>query len=383
MNKYTNTFFLLCFVFTFAYAHKAVAVSATASARSEASLNESVNGEEETRQDSEKKNLSLTPPSAEEIQKEVADYIEQNKELLSDDTLLANLLALPYEKRQYVFPYLHEQPFLSHKIKSHPQIIVWKGKKPTVIAPQMQAFAKKYLDDLPAVFYYFLDPDYWNGTTPSEQTVTQTLLNPNAPETKAKSATEIANYAVRSLYEVYRPSEEIKENYYQTILSKNDVVQLENTLLKLNDFVDSYPQALSIPSALRDSLGIRVKESVAAPFEEWVKNVGKLGLSEDLRTFLKQQGWKDENDFAKKADVMLRAVRVNRMSLPQAMAFSDMRLKYYPIDETKPLTSTQMYLKMHDAKPGDALFITPYADELKKSFEQGKFTRIGLPIYID
>ena len=383
MNKYTNTFFLLCFVFTFAYAHKAVAVSATASAHPEDSLNESVNGEEETPQDSEKKNLSLTPPSAEEIQKEVADYIEQNKELLSDDTLLANLLALPYEKRQYVFPYLHEQPFLSHKIKSHPQIIVWKGKKPTVIAPQMQAFAKKYLDDLPAVFYYFLDPDYWNGTTPSEQTVTQTLLNPNAPETKAKSATEIANYAVRSLYEVYRPSEEIKENYYQTILSKNDVVQLENTLLKLNDFVDSYPQALSIPSALRDSLGIRVKESVAAPFEEWVKNAGKLGLSEDLRTFLKQQGWKDENDFAQKADVMLRAVRVNRMSLPQAMAFSDMRLKYYPIDETKPLTSTQMYLKMHDAKPGDALFITPYADELKKSFEQGKFPRIGLPIYID
>ena len=264
-----------------------------------------------------------------------------------------------------------------------PQIIVWKGKKPTVIVPQMQAFAEKYLDDLPAVFYYFLDPDYWNGTTPSEQTVTQTLLNPNAPETKAKSATEIANYAVRSLYEVYQPSDEIKENYNQTILSQNDVMQLENTLLKLNNFVDKYPKALSIPSALRDSLGIRVKESVAAPFEEWVKNVKKLGLSEDLRTFLKQQGWQDENDFAKKADVMLRAVRVNRMPLPQAMAFSEMRLKYYPIDETKPLTSTQMYLKMHDAKPGDAFFIAPYADELKKSFEQGKFTRIGLPIYID
>ena len=383
MNKYTNTFFLLCFIFTFANADKAVADTATALARKEIPLSESARGKEEILQNSTQQNLSVTTPSAEEIQKEVADYIEQNKELLADDTLLANLLALPYEKRQYVFPYLHEQPFLSHKIKSHPQIIVWKGKKPTVIAPQMQSFAEKYLDDLPAVFYYFLDPDYWTGTTPSEQTVTQTLLNPNVPETKAKSATEIANYAVRSLYEVYQPSDEIKENYNQTILSKNDVTQLENTLLKLNDFVDKYPKALSIPSALRDSLGIRVKESVAAPFEEWVKNVKKLGLSEDLRTFLKQQGWQDENDFAKKADVMLRAVRVNRMPLPQAMAFSEMRLKYYPIDETKPLTSTQMYLKMHDAKPGDALFIAPYADELKKSFEQGKFTRIGLPIYID
>lgn len=318
-----------------------------------------------------------------QIQQQINEYLEENKNLLSDDTLIASLLQLPYEKRQYVFPYLHEQPFLSHKIKSHPQIIVWKGKKPTVIAPQMKAFAEKYLDDLPAVYYYFLDPDYWNGYNPDKNTVVNNMLNPDLPKVRAKSAVEIADYAVRSLREVFQPDAETQKNFYQTNLTQADVQRLETTLDQLNAFIDSYPEQDDIPSTLRDLIINQVKEAIASPFAVWAQNIEKLGMSTDLNKFLQNQGWKDTNDFIQKADTILRAVRVNRMSLAQAMSFSQMRQQYYPIDPTQPISSIQMYLKMHDAKPGDALFITPYADELKKAFESKRFTRIGLPIYID
>ena len=47
----------------------------------------------------------------------------------SVDYMLDRLLAIPEEKRQYYFPMLHEYRILPHKISSHPQIIIWKGKK--------------------------------------------------------------------------------------------------------------------------------------------------------------------------------------------------------------------------------------------------------------
>lgn len=78
-----------------------------------------------------------------------------------NDALLQTLLKIPFEKRVYVYPALFESDLVSKKITTHPQILKWKGKKPTKIAPQMQEFAKKHLDYMPAKFYPFLDPDGW------------------------------------------------------------------------------------------------------------------------------------------------------------------------------------------------------------------------------
>jgi len=87
---------------------------------------------------------------------------EQRLNLLKiDDALLQALLKIPFEKRVYVYPALFESNMMAKKITSHPQIAMWKGKKPTKIAPQMQEFANKHLDYMPAKFYPLLDPDGW------------------------------------------------------------------------------------------------------------------------------------------------------------------------------------------------------------------------------
>ena len=105
------------------------------------------------------------PCSAQEAQGEY-DLLErvyqQHLEMLKiDDALLQTLLKVPFEKRVYVYPALFESDLVSKKITTHPQILKWKGKKPTKIAPQMQEFAKKHLDYMPAKFYPLLDPDGW------------------------------------------------------------------------------------------------------------------------------------------------------------------------------------------------------------------------------
>lgn len=88
-------------------------------------------------------------------------YEQRLKVLKIEDALLQTLLKIPFEKRVYVYPALFESDVISKKITTHPQILMWKGKKPTKIAPQMQEFANKHLDYMPAKFYPLLDPDGW------------------------------------------------------------------------------------------------------------------------------------------------------------------------------------------------------------------------------
>jgi len=95
----------------------------------------------------------------EDLQKKIYDYKAGVAKL--DDNLLAALLKIPFEKRVYVYPALFESDEVSRKITTHPQILPWKGKKPTKIAPRMQEFAKDHLDTMQAKFYPYLDPDNW------------------------------------------------------------------------------------------------------------------------------------------------------------------------------------------------------------------------------
>lgn len=88
------------------------------------------------------------------------------------DDMLDFLLQIPFEQRQYIFPMLNEKKSVPKKIKTHPDILVWKGKRPTRIAKRFENDSE-LLEFLPAQFYYFLAPEMW----PDEEKNLE--LNPN------------------------------------------------------------------------------------------------------------------------------------------------------------------------------------------------------------
>lgn len=90
--------------------------------------------------------------------------IHQQHTINRQDELLDFLLKIPFEKRQYIFPMLSEQKSIPKKIKTHPDVLVWKGKRPTRIAKRFQN-DPELLEFLPAQFYHFLAPEMW----PEEQ----------------------------------------------------------------------------------------------------------------------------------------------------------------------------------------------------------------------
>ena len=76
------------------------------------------------------------------------------------DELLDLLLQVPFEQRQYIFPLLSAKQSVPKKIKTHPEVLVWKGKRPTRIADRFKN-DEELLQYLPEQFYNFLSPDMW------------------------------------------------------------------------------------------------------------------------------------------------------------------------------------------------------------------------------
>ena len=76
------------------------------------------------------------------------------------DELLELLLQIPFEQRQYIFPLLSAKKSVPKKIKTHPEVLVWKGKRPTRIADIFKD-DKELIEYLPEQFYYFLAPEMW------------------------------------------------------------------------------------------------------------------------------------------------------------------------------------------------------------------------------
>ncbi|MBE6455479.1 MAG: hypothetical protein E7014_03410 [Alphaproteobacteria bacterium] len=316
--------------------------------------------------------------------REVQEVFDANKDYFtSADYVLDKLLTIPEEKRQYYFPAVHELIILPHKITSHPEIIIWKGKKPTVLPPQLKEFAEKHLDALPAYFYPHLDPDKWKRTT-ERQTLEKIITMPNLndlPLLEIEDSKPNLNYKVKSLRDSYQLSEETRKNYNKTIFKDGDLARISATLADLPIYV--FKTDKELPSQLRDFITEdNLKIMMVHPIREWVKNLkqtkGRIGFTQ----FLKDHGWQNEEEFITKTDTALKAYRVSQMELTQAMVLYQMR-RDYPIKKGEKLLSIQMYNEMYNAAPGDAIYMLKNGKEWQSMWTNDLYIVIGLPISLD
>ena len=322
--------------------------------------------------------LRLPPEISSEIlsndlnARDIQNVFDTHKDyFMSVDYMLDRLLAIPEDKRQYYFPMLHEFRILPHKITSHPEIIIWKGKKPTVIAPKLAKFAEKYLDALPASMYPILDPEKWLSFR-EQKALYQSLLEdePKAPN---------PDFKVKSLEEIYHIPPKLPDSFTKTNLTEKDVQMTVQTLDDIPSFIDGAEEKLG--SRLRDYLGENLAYVMAWPFREWIKHVDDTGNGAKLDAFLKAKGWKNREQFIQTADRLLKGYRVSQMSLSEAIVISGFR-KEYPIKENEKFIPIQMLTEFYHAKAADALFAGKYAAMLKKSFINRNLLRVGLPIEI-
>ncbi len=314
---------------------------------------------------------------------DVGDLVAKGKsDIFSEELFLETLLAIPYEKRQYVFPAIHEVVFFGKKIKSHPEVIVWKGKKPTNIAPQLKSFAEKHLDNLNPVHYVLLDPEMWQKTdvAPGGYTLSWDATNWD------KLALTRANtfYTMPDVTSFYRITPEAKADLNKVTLTTADVGRIEQTIRALPDFYASVSNPDETERLMRHEFKTEqdLIQNYAYPFRELVNRVTAAGEGKAFDAFIRAQGWATTAEFAEKSDTALKAVRAQQLIPVIAMQLAKVR-KLYPVQPGEAMTPLQMYAAMYQVSAGNTLFMAKHVDRLRPLFQNEFFGPARMPIYLD
>lgn len=336
-------------------------------------------------------NVSESPASHTEEQinfsynsiKELLNNLSAQKSQ-SDDMLLNVLLAVPTKKRQYVYPSLHENKGIPKKILSHPEIAPFKGTTPTDLPLYLKEYVKEYLAYLPSSYYIHLDPDLWQEVTKEQISDDGSIFSKNIPVMKTTPHKE-EFFTFPSVKSLYQLSPETQKNYKKTDLKKEDISRLFSTMTALEEYVNAQDDPKSFKLSL---IRIMMKNNnlnidLSYPFASLVNRLKMVKSEQEIENLFKKQGWINASDFAMKADRILKAYRVNYLSLPHAIQLNKIRAYPASAPSTEALENLKTYAKMHEAAPGDVYFVEPYLKNIRKKLKPDFILMLGTPIYIE
>ena len=196
-------------------------------------------------------------PATQEARKHRAELVKKQ------DELLELLLQVPFEQRQYIFPLFAAKQSVPKKIKTHPEILVWKGKRPTRIADRFKD-DEELIQYLPEQFYYFLAPEMWG---PKGENIMEG--NPN----------------------------QILQNMMTNQANANNIpTALPEELTVLNDGMDVLQKWVQQMGKQPD---------FPLFFEEWIKSAPK-----DIQEKIQEKTSESPTEFGKKIDLVSKAYRL-------------------------------------------------------------------------
>lgn len=306
---------------------------------------------------------------------QLEQIIQQDNQLLTDEQIIESVLKTPFEYRQYTVPQLHESVYTSQKVRTHPDIIIWKGKIPTRIAPQLQEWAKEHLAYLPASFYPAVMPEMWPNPN-QEQLSTPSI----AQRLQGGTDNSISN-PNSVLNKLDGPRVQIQG----TPLTNEDVERLPGTIRALEDFYAAQPDQITFRSKLLSSADPQLPMimRLAYPFHSLMARLTKMGYAKEVNQLLQKHGWTDTKDFANKADRLLKAYRANSLRPLMAIELYKIRQKYSPTSPNRTDRTQWMYATLYESSPEDIAFAAPFLKQLRRTFLRKDMLVAGTMVYLD
>ena len=285
------------------------------------------------------------------------------------DLVLNQLLSLPPELRPYIFPAVMDIARVPKKIRTHPEIAIWEGKKPTVIDPKYQAFADKYLDDLNPNMYIYLMPRGPVQTDADTPVPSADLTPVSLPLPQIPRIIDSSNGypTVTSLYKI---PDYLRQNPDRGILTLWDIEHMGPGLKIFEDFIaDRQKRNPAFKSGYRalDRFFTDRFQARVNPFQEKLKRIRLLGAEAELKEALQQAGWSDPAVFVQTADTMAKAYRAARMSLQTAIVVRRYR-SLKPDDKLRAFFVS--VFQMYEALPADIRLVDKNLTQVRQAFIQ-------------
>ena len=302
----------------------------------------------------------------------VAKKLEEKSNYISEqiNLYLDHLLKIPFEQRQYLFPGLLDIPNMPKKIRTHPEIAIWKGKMPTDIDPEKKELADKYMKDLNPAFYILLAPKYiqTENDIPSNSDGMSLF-----PGNSVKVIQKVEKYP--TVYEALKQPENLQKNPDLSILSEDDIKKIDSGvkifgayLKKIQNSSAAFEKYQLLSKYYTDSDKERIN-----PFQAKVERLKLIKQVEKLDQELRQIGFKSAEDFGIKTDALVKAYRAARMSY--AVAVQARRYK-----DITPQNKIEKMLvlgsQMHQAYPKDVQLVLENLETVRQIFIKNGFQSV-------
>lgn len=305
----------------------------------------------------------------------------QNAQKIQDD-LLKLLLAFPFEQRQYVFPAIFESNLVPQKIRTHPEIAIWKGKVPTDIAPEMKEFSEKYLADLNPRLYMFLAPKSLQIKQPDKALTGsiewQAMRRKMRPMPTPKG--EIFN-GYKNIQSFMTLSPELQKNYKATTLTIADITQVKKGFQTISDFLNEQPNSEKFNRSLSllRTFATDPDEEQINPFQSQVQRIRMMGRGPELDQYFQKAGFQNADIFAQKADKMAKAYRAYHLDIPTALLYHKVRgADKSTLDDAERIIYVQS--RMHEASPGDVYFVQSHLSDIYQIFQKAGYWHLLNPL---
>ncbi len=321
--------------------------------------------------------INNQPISADLLVKATNEKEQPEKKI---DAFLASLLKIPFQQRQYVFPAIFESPFIPKKVRTHPEVVIWKGAVPTNIAPQLSDFSKKYLYDLNPRLYILLSPDAYK--IPDQENNLNNLKL--SEKVKKLEPSEIGSFNGYKPIETYfKLPKAILKNPQKGELSSESIRQLANGFQTLNLFLTTRADAKQFQRSLSllETFYSDPEQNRINPIQSLVDRIRLLKQGDELEALFAKSSWKNADEFAKTADTVAKAYRVHFLSLPMAFAFQKIKGKQEPMSYAERVLLTTAL--MHEALPADVRLTEKYLSDIYNTFSQAGYGSVLMPVSVD
>ncbi len=299
----------------------------------------------------------------------------------AEDGRLVALLSVAPEDRPYVFPEVHDDPFVSKKIRSHPDIVIFKDTMPPV-PDVLKPWAEKHLRFLPSAFYSFLNPKRWEK---KELVMDAKQLNALFPTMKKPDPYRKDTRVYPTLQEFYPLPDDLKNTYFESDLSEKNVGDLAGLIVDLKELFQSQPQPLVFQNSISIDTFLNQLQFLRAvkPFEIWFGQLKRLGQNDRLQALAEKYGYASAEVFAQTMDRLLTAYRADTLSATKALQIQKMR--HIDLSAQDPVFAQKVkyYALAFAARPGDVYFIRPHAAKIKALFKSDDFKALNIPIILD
>lgn len=324
----------------------------------------------------------------------------------SEEDLYRLIKTLPSYAYQYVGPFLHELPYMSERILNMPGIKETKGKFPTRIAPQMQAYAKKYGKYMSKHLYIYLMPEAWateDREPESFKGYTKVVtLGDNAKPSDLfilNQASLVSRYGMpspddyrtgKALQKNVRPQTPANKVTAKSPLTEGDVEASLASFAEISQVFGSN-RFDAFHTAIRD-LSLtdnNLMEELRNPMQTLADKIKRLPEAEKFSRIVAKHGF-TLNSWALTADKIIKARRVATMTPATALSVGEWRKMkkmprefqtLSPQDRQTAWDSIKLYVDLYTSTEQNVLAVRNYGDNIRKEFATRDMTVLEAPVY--